>query len=119
MQREFEIFSKPAAPAVAVKRGFSWPGFVLSWIWALTRGLWWQAGGILVVGTAITLLNVFVFAGSPAFAVLLGVTLQFFVGLKGNAWRSRKLEREGYRFAGTVVVSSPAAAVSAHSLGRA
>jgi hypothetical protein len=50
MLREFEIFSKPGLPSVAVKRGFSWPGFFFTWLWAFTRGLWVQ--GIIVLAIA-------------------------------------------------------------------
>ena len=55
MLREFEIFNQPSAPSVAVKRGFCWPGFFFTWIWAFARGLWLQGGLILLCSIGILL----------------------------------------------------------------
>jgi len=114
MPREFEIFSKPSAPLVAVKRGFSWPGFFFEWIWAFARGLWLE-GSLLFLAT---IGLKFVSAHSPGLTVALSLIVGLFVGFRGNSWRSEKLERQGYRFLGIVPAASPAAALAIAARGE-
>ena len=118
MLREFEIFSKPSFPSVAVKRGFSWPGFFFTWIWAFTRGLWVQGIILLAIGLAVGLFQRSVLAEDPLLYLLPGLILMITAGVRGNAWRSRKLERAGYDFAGLVEAKSGASAAAAHALGK-
>jgi hypothetical protein len=118
MLREFEIFSKRSLPSVAVKRGFSWPGFFFTWIWAFTRGLWVHGIVLLAIGLAIAFFKRSVLINDPLLYVLPGLILAVTVGIRGNAWRSRKLERAGYEFAGLVEARSTASAVAAHALGK-
>src|SRR5882757_7451106 len=117
MQREFEIFLKSSAASVAVKRGFSWPGFFFSWIWALSRGLWLQTCLIFAVSLVIGVLKFTALAGNPLPCVLLSLALQIFIGINGNSWRSRKLESAGYGFEGLVSATSAASALAAHARG--
>jgi hypothetical protein len=117
MLREFEIFTKSFAPSTAVKRGLSWPGFFFTWIWAFSRGLWLHGALILAASIVATFIVVTVFDGNPIVSAFLSLVLQLFVGLKGNSWRSAKLERIGYGFAGVVLARSPASALSNFSLG--
>jgi uncharacterized protein DUF2628 len=118
MLREFEIFSKASLPSIAVKRGFSWPGFFFSWIWAFTKGLWVQGIILLAIGLAIGFFKRSILAADPLLILLPALVLDVIVGIRGNAWRSRKLERAGYDFAGLVEARSPASAVAAHALGK-
>jgi hypothetical protein len=117
MLREFEIFSKPSFPSVAVKRGFSWPGFFFTWIWAFSRGLWVPGVVLLGIDLVISLIRLETLAVEPlyVFPVLI---VSLAVGLRGNSWRIRKLERTGYEFVGLVEARSAAAAVAAHSRGK-
>src|SRR5689334_11460701 len=118
MLREFEIFSKPSFPPTAVKRGFSWPGFFFSWIWALSRGLWLHATIIIGFAAVIGLVDFIFFGGNPWLSGLMGFVVNLAVGVRGNSWRSRKLERNGYEFTALIEARSPASAVAAYSLGK-
>ena len=119
MQREFEIFTKSGAPTLAAKRGFCWPGFFFSWIWGFARGLWIPAIALLVGHLIIFLLQITpVVDISPVFAGLCSLLLNLVAGLRGNSWRSAKLEKAGYSFVGVVNARSAASAVAAHALGR-
>jgi len=118
MFREFEIFTKPSLPTVAVKRGFSWPGFFFTWLWAFSRGLWLEGAIILGVCIAIGLLNLVILAVNPLLVCLPGLISVLVIGMRGNSWRIRKLEKEGYEFVGLVEARSPASAVAAHALGK-
>src|SRR5579871_3641209 len=118
MLREFEIFSKPSFPTMAVKRGFSWPGFFFHWIWAFSRGLWLHGAAIIGVGVAIGFVDLIFFGASRWLNGLLVLALNIVVGIRGNSWRSQKLEHNGYEFAGLIEARSPASAVAAYSLGK-
>ena len=118
MLREFEIFSKPSFPTMAVKRGFSWPGFFFSFIWAFSRGLWLHGAIIIAVALAIGAVDWIFFNGNPWLSGLLGLVVNIAVGVRGNSWRSRKLESDGYEFTSLIEGRSPASAVVAHSLGK-
>ncbi len=118
MSREFEIYSKPSFPNVAVKRGFSWPGFFFSWIWALSRGLWMPAALIVGFGVLLITLQSVFSSVIPVTFDFSGLIIMVIVGLRGNNWRCRKLERDGYEFTGLVEARSPASAVAAHALGK-
>jgi len=117
MFREFEIFTKPSVSPVAVKRGFSWPGFFFLWIWAFGRGLLLQGGLILLGSLGIGILKFTVWVNNPALCLLVSLILQVAVGLRGNSWRSKKLERAGYGFVGLISAKSPSAASAAYSRG--
>jgi ABC-type transport system involved in multi-copper enzyme maturation permease subunit len=100
MAREFEILTKPSAPAVAVKRGFFWPGFLF----------------ILAVGIGLSFVHAI---GHPIPIRLSALAVALVLGLRGNSWRSQKYERNGYGFVGIIPARSAASAVAAHTLGRA
>jgi len=118
MLREFEIFSKSSSPTVAVKRGFSWPGFLFTWIWAFSRGLWLHGAVLIGIGVLISVPDLIFRVTNPLLSFLPGLIVMATVGVRGNSWRSRKLERDGYEYVGLVEARSAAAAVTAHSLGK-
>lgn len=118
MLREFEIFSKPSFPTTAVKRGFSWPGFFFSCVWAFSRGLWLHGAVVIGICAAIGAVDFVFFGHNPWLAGLLGMVVSIAVGVRGNSWCSQKLERNGYDFAGLIEARSPASAVAAYSLGK-
>src|SRR3954469_11806067 len=100
MPREFEIFSKPSTPTVAVKRGFSWPGFFFTWIWAFVKRLWLQGGLILGCSLVATMLTLTVLGSERVLFWTFCLIVGLVVGVNGNAWRTQRLEREGYNFLG-------------------
>ncbi len=118
MSREFEIFTKPSVSAVAVKRGFSWPGLFFNWIWAFSRGLWFHGAVLLAINLAILFLRWKFLATEPILVTPLCLIVAVITGVRGNLWRSRKLELEGYEFVGLVEAGSPGTALSAHALGK-
>src|SRR6266550_1301343 len=117
MLREFEIFTKPPIPATAVKRGFCWPGFFFTWIWAFTRGLWLHGALVLAAALAGGIVLIAMFNSNPIASTLLSLALQLVVGMRGNSWRSAKLERVGYGFAGIIAAKSAPQALAAFSRG--
>src|SRR5690349_2366902 len=118
MAREFEILTKPGAPTIAVKRGFCWPGFFFSWVWAFVRGLWLEGGLILAAGIIAGVVALASFGGSLWARIIFGLSIASTVGVRGNFWRTRKLERQGYGLAALLPARSAKAAIAAYTLGR-
>ena len=104
--KTYAIFEK-GGQRVAVKQGWSWPGFFFNFIWALTKKLFVAAAITLVVGLIlIVIMDKVGVRGSPA--LLLGIPF----GLKGNKWWEAKLAKDGYVAVGTVQAKNSAEAAS-------
>ena len=80
---------------IAVKQGWSWPGFFFTFIWAFTKGL--VAPGIVCL----------IFCWPPALIVT-----AIICGSKGNNWWEAQLMKSGYAFSGIVQAGSPAEAIT-------
>ncbi|MDB6029531.1 MAG: hypothetical protein JWM68_5754 [Verrucomicrobiales bacterium] len=116
MERSFEILKHPSEGCISIKRGFSWPAFFFSWIWAFTKRLW-IVGGVLFISSL--LIGGLEFFGNPVFAVMVGLAFSLFVGARANYWRSRAAERRGYSYVRTVYANSAQSAVSKFLKGEA
>jgi hypothetical protein len=92
--KTYKLFEN-GSQKVAVKQGWSWPAFFLTWIWAFTKSL--------VVPGIVGLL----FTWPPAL-IITGIVF----GLKGNNWWEGQLIKSGYSAVGTVQARNPAEAVS-------
>ncbi len=98
----------------AIKEGFSWPGFLLTWIWAFDKHLWRTGAGLLVVQLGVVGV---VYAGRAAeaplwtiAAVLVDLLCRAFVGQFGNYWRENSMDSRGFVFEGTTQAATPAEA---------
>jgi len=80
--------------------------------------LWVQGIVLLSVALTIGLFQRSVLTADPLLFLLPGLLLATTFGVRGNAWRSRKLERAGYDFAGLVEARSGASAIAAHARGK-
>ena len=56
---------------VHVKRGFSWPAFLITPVWCLFKGLWIQAAVFLLIAI---------------FTYGIGLIAWIIAGIKGNEW---------------------------------
>ena len=118
MRREFEILTKPTSAPIAVKRGFSWPAFFFSWIWAFSRGLWLEGILIVFVGIIIGLAEITVLAPYPILGILASLAVSLYIGIKGNYWRSRRFEHSGYNYEGLISARSGKFALAAFARGE-
>jgi hypothetical protein len=89
----YSIYAKSndatAAEAVFLPDKFSWPAFVLTWVWALWNRMWIVAALVLSV--------MFIASALPAvpqFLLTLGVNI--FMGLHGNDLLGWSLTRRGH-----------------------
>src|SRR5258706_13049697 len=103
MQRTFEVFKHPLKDPKAVKRGFSWLGFFLTWIWAFANRLW-LIGGTLFVLSVVGLLSRHLLYQKPL-VLLASLILPLVVGLKGNSWWSEALQDRGYDYVGGIAAA--------------
>lgn len=97
--KTYKVFEK-GGQKVAVKQGWSWPGFFFHCIWAFTKGL--LVAGIITLVVGLVLCAAM--KASPA--LLLGLPF----GIKGNKWWEAHLLRNGYSLLGTVKANNPAGA---------
>ncbi len=82
-----------------VKRGFSWPAFFFTWIWALGHALWFHAIGFLVLFTAVMAVADALERPHPAWAMFmrfLVLPMAIVFGAHGNRWRAADLRGRGY-----------------------
>ncbi len=117
MSHAFEIYKRGSSPPVAVKSGFCWPGFFLTWIWAFARGLWLQGALFLLANVPATYLAVVIFGGNPVLCAFLSLAIQLTFGISGNRWRASRLEATGYGYLGTIIASSAPTALAAFAQG--
>ena len=85
----------PDRDLLVVEEGFSWPAFLLSFLWALWHRLWAPAALIFLAGTAIGLTGLKLHLDSLSQSAL-SLGLAVIVGYLGNDLRRRRLDRLGY-----------------------
>ena len=87
----------PTEGCEVVKRGFSWPGFFFGWIWAFVKKLWILGPVLIPFDVAWILAGEF--GGEVGFGIacFVDLVISLIVGVNGNAWRQRNLERRGYK----------------------
>lgn len=85
----------PLRDLMLVKEGFSWPAFLFTALWALSRGLWLTALVLIIVqgGLAWAAEELGL---DPALRLVLSVTIAVVVGSWGNDLRRRRLARRGF-----------------------
>ena len=104
---QFNIFQHPTLGLEAVKKGWSWPAFLFTWIWAFVKRLWLIAALILVLFWI--LVNAI-----PEAWVVGNLIISIVMGMKGNELRVKRLRDAGYEEVATVEARTPDAALAAH-----
>jgi hypothetical protein len=118
--RTFKVYKHPTKGLEAVKVGFSWPGFLFSIIWMLTKKLWGVAllwlGLYVVLGLIQTVTNESEESGAQVLVYLLLAAgcwaLNLLPGFKGNQWREANLAKRGFELVGTAQSATPDAAMA-------
>ena len=108
----FDVFEHPVRGIIAIKHGFSWPGFFFGSFWALFHRLWLAALLLFVgVSIAIPVLSM-IFHSTLQTWVLLWLAIWVFVGFAGNDWRRVNLPKRGFTYVGTEQADTPDAAIA-------
>lgn len=103
-QNEYAIYKSPTGATEAIKKGWSWPGFFFTWIWAFVKNLYIVGAVVLGIGV-LALVNPYVEA---AFAIIVG----FVVGAKGNEARQNNLLKKGFQFRCKISALTPEGALA-------
>ena len=92
----------PDRDVVMVKEGFSWPAFLLSFVWALWNRLWLAAALFALAHAAISL-GIYLLHPDPVSQAVVSLGLAAVIGYLAADIRQHKLTRQGFAFAGVVV----------------
>jgi len=79
----------------AVKDGFNWPAFILTFIWALFKGYWWVAGGLFAVEIIISGILAAIGLDLVGQAVV-NIAFNLLVGIYANDLARWTLARRGF-----------------------
>ena len=109
----YSKYVHPTEGPEVVKRGFSWPGFFFGFIWAFVKKLWVLGAVLLAAHVAVPVLEDRYAHGLDLPFGLLNLVIGLIVGVNGNAWRRRTLERLGYEQREWVEAKTPEEALAA------
>jgi hypothetical protein len=112
--KTFVVYKHPTLGYEAVKKGFSWPAFFFTWIWAISKYLWGPA--LAFIGINFVVLPI-TLASAPEgvaalFLFLLFIGIDIWFGLEGNEWRISNLKKSEYEYIQTVESSDPDEAIA-------
>ena len=115
--KTFDLYKHPTLGYAAVKRGFSWPGFLISPIWALSKRMWLGGAGLLAAWLFLIAARSDASAKGDAGGALILLVVHFALaitaGLLGNSRWARSLTRRGYEHLGAGDADDPDAAIAA------
>jgi hypothetical protein len=114
--KTFNIFVHDDEPAQAVKVGWSWPGFLFTWLWALVKGM---IGLGIVLFLLFGIAGVYVNESGEGTSSIIPLAISIWLGLSGNKQRETKLRKEGYKHVGSIEASNPKSALASWSKGEA
>src|SRR5579871_5103138 len=103
----YKVFKHPDHGFKAVKEGFSWPGFFLNFIWALSAQLWLASGILLAIAVGIFFLVRGMTSADVGIPILVGLAVAGITGWNGNTWKTRNLYDHGYALLGRMHARSP------------
>lgn len=115
--KRYRVFTHSTLGMVAVKQGWSWPGFFFSFIWALVKKQWVLGFGVLIgiFGLGFLVEN---FIQDPDLADrmfnLFALAINFVFGVKGNGFWEANLMGRGYELVDTINAKNPQGAIHAH-----
>ena len=110
---EYWVYERETGEIRAVKRGWSWPAFFFSWIWAFTKGL--IAIGVGVMLSPIILGGIFsnIDTELASYVIIIATLVSdFWLGAKGNKFVEDNLTKKGFKFAGAVNAATAEGAVA-------
>lgn len=102
--KTFEIYQRPNGAIEAVKKGWSWPGFIFVLFWAYAKRLYTIANTLLLVSIILLLFTLDEDAKDSIYLLhALGATVAaIWFGASGNDLRRTMLTRNEYKLAGSI-----------------
>jgi hypothetical protein len=99
----FSIYKNSLGGVEAIKRGWNWPAFFFTWIWAFIKGLYGLGIGVILSVIVLNIITTLVTNEAPGLGIFLSLAffiIPFWLGAKGNEYVENKLKNKGYDFAG-------------------
>jgi hypothetical protein len=103
---EYRIYEHSREGVKAVKQGWSWPGFLFGFVWAIFKNMYAAGLGAFFLLLAVTQVGRVLGGGAEnaadQAATVLGALIAVGFGLYGNALFERHLRNRGFSPRGTV-----------------
>lgn len=106
--KNYEIYRSPVGSIEAVKKGWCWPVFFFTWIWAFVKHMYVLGSIIPIIGIILNLL----FLSRPLIALILDLSVICWFGYSGNEFRRDNLKARGFECVGTVPAKTPEGAIA-------
>jgi hypothetical protein len=110
------VYSHPVLGYEAVKKGFSWPAFFFTWVWAFIKKLWIPGIGIFVALLVVIVIQDVSAQKHAEFMVFIAflaqLGMQYWVGENGNSWRAESMIERGFSLIAGSAASTPDAAIA-------
>jgi len=87
--KQYRVFETESGSVEAVKVGWSWPGFLFTWIWACVKGLWLIGIIFIFIDVLLLLLE------EEILIIIKSIVVCFLCGGLGNSWVEKRLNRKG------------------------
>lgn len=117
---DYNIYKRSTGEMQVVKKGWSWPAFFFSWIWAFAKGLNSLGAGLLISGMILGAALGVATSGSQTGSNILTLAClaaAIWLGTKGNAFVESKLMKNGFEFVGSVEATTSESAATSFSQG--
>lgn len=115
--KHYKVFVTPEGKCEAVKQGWSWPAFFLSFLWAFVKRMWLLGIGVvaaaLVLGFALSAPEYE--SDMVTWINIASLIANIIFGFYGNVWRQSNLSARGYMYKTTVAAASPGQAVAMYN----
>ena len=112
--KQFKVFKHPAGEVQAIKQGWCWPAFFVSFIWAMVGKMWGLGFGTLGLIFVLGFIVGFSGAGEGGDALLnvLSLLVNIVFGANGNNWREKNLVSRGFELKDTVTAANKDGAIA-------
>ncbi len=114
--KDYAIYWHPDQGNEAVKVGFSFPAFILNFLWAFYQKIWGYALGMLAVSLfLIPCARIFYLEGDfkgASLMIIFEFYFLFLFGEKGSEWKKENLISRSFKFQKKVQANSVEAALS-------
>jgi len=114
--KQYKILQNPQGLIEAVKRGWSWPAFFFSGIWALVKKMYLLGLGLFFAYFVMGFISSFSALGTEqvidGLARFFSIIVSIVFGVNGNKWLESNLRSRGFHFKDTVSATTTEKAIS-------
>ncbi len=112
MNSRFEVYQHQERGLHAVKVGFRWPAFFLTWLWSLRNTLWLPGACLLGIHVVLFVLARGPMVEMPVSIGIFAFAMHVFAGRFASRWQVRQLQGNGYFYRGELPARNSADAIA-------